>query len=59
MGLTAFPVTVNQGMRETDVSTVCIFHLRNEPLYEETNNLGFRPGPTQTGLYSHCSRLEA
>ena len=23
---------------------------------EKTNNLGFRPGPTQTGLYSNRSR---
>ena len=27
--------------------------------YEKTNNLGFRPGSTQTGLNSHRSRLEA
>ena len=33
--------------------------LINEPVHEKTNNLGFRPGPTQTGLYSHRSRLEA
>ena len=26
---------------------------------EKTNNLGFRPGLTQTGLYSHRSRIEA
>ena len=26
---------------------------------EETNNLGFRPGPTQTGLYKHRRWLEA
>ena len=30
-----------------------------EPLHEKTKNSGFRPGPTQTGLYSHRSRLEA
>ena len=30
-----------------------------EPLREKTNNLGFPPGPTQTNLYSHRSRLEA
>ena len=30
-----------------------------EPSYEKTNNLGFRPGMTQTGLYSHSSWLEA
>ena len=29
-----------------------------EPLHAKTNNLGFRSGPTQTGLYSHRSRLE-
>ena len=26
---------------------------------EKTNNLGFRPGPTQTGLYIHRRWLEA
>ena len=30
-----------------------------EPVHEKTNNLGFRPGLTQTRLYSHRSRLEA
>ena len=30
-----------------------------EPLHKKINNLGFRPGPTQTSLYSHSSRLEA
>ena len=30
-----------------------------EPVREKTNNLGFRPGPTQTGLYSHRKWLEA
>ena len=28
------------------------------PVRDKTNNLGFRPGPTQTGLYSHRCRLE-
>ena len=32
---------------------------RSEPLYEKTSNLGFQPGPTQTSLYSHRSKLEA
>ena len=27
-------------------------------LNEKTNNLGFQPGPTQTGLYSHRGRPE-
>ena len=31
----------------------------SEPVREKTNNLGFRPGPTQTGLYSHRKWLEA
>ena len=30
-----------------------------EPVREKTNNLGFRPGLTQTGLYNHRRWLEA
>ena len=30
-----------------------------EPVREKTNNLGFRPGLTQTGLYSDRRWLEA
>ena len=30
-----------------------------EPRYEKTGFRGFRPGPTQTGLYSHRRWLEA
>ena len=30
-----------------------------KPLHEKNNNLGFRPGPTQNGLYSHRRWLEA
>ena len=33
--------------------------IRNELVREKTNNLEFRPGPTQTGLCSHRSWLEA
>ena len=33
-------------------------NVKFELVREKTNNLGFRPGPTQTGLYSHRSRLE-
>ena len=29
------------------------------PSHEKTNNLGFRPGPTQTELYKHRRWLEA
>ena len=31
----------------------------NEPRHEKTGLRGFRPGPTQTGMYSHRKRLEA
>ena len=31
----------------------------NEPRCEKTGPRGFRPGPTQTGLYSHRKWLEA
>ena len=30
-----------------------------EHVHEKTNNFGFGPGPTQTGLYNHRGRLEA
>ena len=33
--------------------------LLSEPMHEKTNNRGFRPGLTQTRLYSHRSRIEA
>ena len=29
------------------------------PVHEKFNNLGFRPGPTQTRLYSDSIKLEA
>ena len=35
-----------------------IFMLLFEPRCEKTGLLGFRPGPTQTGLYSHKRWLE-
>ena len=31
----------------------------NEPRCEKTGLRGFRPGPTQTGLYNHTRWLEA
>ena len=34
-------------------------HLVFEPRCEKTGLRGFRPGPTQTGLYSHKRWLEA
>ena len=37
----------------------CFCGKLTEPVREKTNNLVFRPGLTQTGLYSHRSRLEA
>ena len=33
--------------------------LLNEPRYEKTGLRGFRPGPTQTRLYSHTRWPEA
>ena len=36
-----------------------VVSLTNEPRCERTGIWGFRPGLTQTGLYSHRSRLEA
>ena len=32
---------------------------QSEPHCEKTGLRGFRPGPTQTGLYSHRTWLEA
>ena len=34
-------------------------YVLNEPSREKTDNLRFRTGQTQTGLYSHRRRLEA
>ena len=36
-----------------------VFAIIIEPVLEKTNNLGFQPGPIQTGLYSHRRLLEA
>ena len=38
---------------------VTVKGLSNEPRSEKTGLRGFRPGPTQTGLYSHRRWLEA
>ena len=35
------------------------YHLSIEPRCEKTGLRGFRPGPTQTRLYSHTRWLEA
>ena len=41
-------------------SFTCIsLHIIFEPSNEKTNKLGFRSGPTQTGLHSHRNDLEA
>ena len=32
--------------------------MQNVPLHKKTNNLGFRPGPTQTDLYKYRRWLE-
>ena len=36
----------------------CTGRLINEPRCKKTGLRGFRPGPTQTGLYSHSICLE-
>ena len=36
-----------------------LVHLDCEPRCEKTGLRGFRPGPTQTGLYNHIRWLEA
>ena len=36
-----------------------LMFLEYEPVHEKTNNLGFRPGLTQTRLYSHRRWSEA
>ena len=38
---------------------VNIIFIINEPRHEKTGLRGFRPGPTQTRLYSHTRWLEA
>ena len=38
---------------------VCVLLLFYEPRSEKTDLRGFRPGPTQTGLYSYTKWLEA
>ena len=39
------------------VTTTILFTY--EPVHDKTNNLGFRPGPTQTSLYSHRRNPES
>ena len=44
---------------------ICILHavkqlrMINKPVHEKTNNLDFRPGLTQIGLYSHRIKQDA
>ena len=45
---------VNIEMTKFDEISVLV----NELLHEKTNNLGFRPGLTQTDLYKHRSSQE-
>ena len=51
-----------RGYREADLRLcfrICrLLVFSFEPMHEKTNILGFRPGPTQTGLYSHRKWLE-
>ena len=47
-------------LRSISMNAIVLFcrHL-NEPSHEKTNKMSFRPGLSQTGPYSHRSRLEA
>ena len=42
-----------------NLEDVSLLDPRNEPRCEKTGLRGFRPGPTQTRLYSHRRKLEA
>ena len=53
-----FYVNFNDLERVSDSVESCVLFLF-EPVHEKTNNLGFRPGLTQTRLYSHSIKLEA
>ena len=55
--ITRVPVT--DGMRETNEGGSAARGLINEPRCEKTGLRGFRPGPTQAGLYNYRRWLEA
>ena len=38
-------------------ANIIILQTKNEPRCEETGLRGFRPGPTQNGLYSHSLKM--
>ena len=48
-----------EGTAATLNAEECVSIYLFEPVHDKTNNLGFRPGPTQTGLYKHRRWLEA
>ena len=59
---------LHKTLNDYNIDSLCLNHgnlaihviiTLNEPRREKTGLRGFRPGPTQTGLYSHRSRLEA
>ena len=41
------------------IPNASLFQISYEPVHDKTNNLGFRPGPTQTSLYSHRRNPES
>ena len=49
----------HQAQRYKDVCYGSPLRKVSEPVGDKTDNLGFRPGLTQTGLYSHRRWLEA
>ena len=59
----AFDIIVNFLFLDCDVLVALLMVLESaiiiEPRREKTGLRDFRPGPTQTGLYSHRSKLEA
>ena len=53
-------ITILQGPKNKELLSVMnTQYVINGPLREKNNNLNFRPGPTQTGLYCHRRWLEA
>ena len=49
----------NLNLHKYMYNILCYFVAPFEPCSEKTGLPGFRPGPTQTGLYSHRRWLEA
>ena len=57
--LTRYLLTYSRGLFENVIDNPGDTEQFYEPVHEKTNNLGFRPGPTQTRLCSDSIKLEA